>query len=234
MKANPAKERMNFVMSALKKVWHFLWESDSVLSWIINIALAYVLIKFVLYPGLGFAFHTDFPIVAVVSGSMEHMKTTYDSNNPIKLCGREFEEKQYFVGFDEYWDICGSWYEGRGITKDQFSTFLFKDGFNKGDIMFIYGTNPKNLKIGDTIVFFSPAKTEPIIHRIIRIHETGEGASSKRSFTTKGDHNGESGSLDINIAQDKVLGKAVFRIPFLGWAKIWFVDGLNWIKSVAR
>jgi signal peptidase I len=55
-----------------KKVWYFVWEDNSVWSWIVNIILAFVLIKFVVYPGLGFVLTTSHPVVAVVSGSMEH------------------------------------------------------------------------------------------------------------------------------------------------------------------
>ena len=58
--------------STWQKIWYFIWEDDSVLSWIVNIILAFVLIKFIVYPGLGLVFGTDFPVVAVVSGSMEH------------------------------------------------------------------------------------------------------------------------------------------------------------------
>ena len=56
----------------LKKLWYFLWEENSVWSWIANIALAFILIKFVVYPGIGLILGTNYPIVAVVSGSMEH------------------------------------------------------------------------------------------------------------------------------------------------------------------
>ena len=48
------------------KVWWFLWEDDSVWSWLANIVLAFVLIKFIVYPGLGLALQTSHPIVAVV------------------------------------------------------------------------------------------------------------------------------------------------------------------------
>ena len=59
-------------INILKKTWHFIWEDDSVWSWIVNIILAIVLIKFIIYPGLGLVLGTSYPIVAVVSDSMEH------------------------------------------------------------------------------------------------------------------------------------------------------------------
>ena len=60
------------VKSFLKRAWHFIWSEDSILSWIANVILAFLLIYFIVYPVLGFIFGTSFPIVAVVSGSMEH------------------------------------------------------------------------------------------------------------------------------------------------------------------
>ena len=58
--------------SKWKGIWYFIWEDNSLLSWIVNVILAFVLIKFIIYPGLGLLFSTSYPIVAVVSGSMEH------------------------------------------------------------------------------------------------------------------------------------------------------------------
>ena len=56
----------------LGKIWHFIWKDDSLLSWIINILLAFLIVKFLIYPGLGFALGTTYPVVAVVSSSMHH------------------------------------------------------------------------------------------------------------------------------------------------------------------
>ena len=55
-----------------KKFWYFIWEDNSIWSWIVNVILAFLLIKFLVYPGLGIILGTDYPIVAVVSESMEH------------------------------------------------------------------------------------------------------------------------------------------------------------------
>ena len=56
----------------LKKIWRFVWENDSPLSWALNILIAFLLVKFIVYPGLGFILGTTHPVVAVVSGSMSH------------------------------------------------------------------------------------------------------------------------------------------------------------------
>lgn len=220
------KDKHN-LKSTARKVWNFIWHSDSVWSWFVNIILAYVFIKFIFYPGLGLLFNTPYPLVAVVSGSMEHMKIDYDGNKPT-LCGNQYFETEYFVNFEEYWKECGKWYEEHQITKEQFSGFLFKNGFNKGDIIFIYKTDPKNLKIGDVIVFQRGEEADPIIHRIVQVSQDG----GKYAFSTKGDHNKEYGLIDINIPDKIVMGKGVFRVPYLGWIKIWFVDLIDYIRSL--
>jgi hypothetical protein len=50
-------------------------------------------------------------------------------------------------------------------------------------------------------------------------------------FYTKGDHNKQaikSSLLDeTDIHESQLLGKAVLRIPYLGYVKIWFVELLQ-------
>lgn len=175
----------------LKKLWHFIWHENSMLSWAINIILAFIIVKFLVYPGLGFILSTSHPLVAVVSGSMEH-----DNLN-----------------FDEWWEKHKDFYIEYGITKEQFRNFPFKNGFNKGDIMVLLGIK-NNLNIGDVIVYNGNYK-EPIIHRVIK------QVGNEKVYLTKGDRNPTIDPVqpqaDLNI-----VGKAVFRIPLLGWIKIIF------------
>jgi hypothetical protein len=198
----------------LKLFWWFIWEDDSVWSWLVNVVLAFVIIKFIVYPGLGFLLNTGYPIVAVVSGSMEH-----DGN------------------FDQWWSsaaICSTnerctqeqFYAEYNISKEEFRNFRFRNGFNKGDIMVLYGVKTKDLKIGDVLVFNS-FKPDPIIHRVVRIYEM----NGMPYFQTKGDHNPKSfdqlGGIDETRIQENQIqntGKAVLRIPYLGYIKIWFMN----------
>ena len=195
----------------LKKAWHFIWEDNSVWSWIANIALAFILIKFIVYPGLGFALQTSHPVVAVVSESMEH------NGN-----------------FDEWWEMANErrpvgnavvdkWYTANGIEKEEFAEFPFKNGFNKGDIIVLKGKKPENIDVGDIIVFWS-AKRDPIIHRVVKKWQENEAYY----FQTKGDNNPlpiKSASLDeTRVSQAQVVGNAIFKIPLLGYIKIWFVE----------
>ncbi|MFC1648661.1 signal peptidase I [Nanoarchaeota archaeon] len=187
------------------KTWYFVWHDDSLLSWIINIILAFILIKFVVYPGLGFFFGTQFPIVAVVSESMEHQ-------------GK----------FDAWWSDNKDFYLKNNITQAQFELYPFHNGFGKGDIMILVGKDPYEIGVGQVIVYQS-GKPYPIIHRVIHVQEK----SGKYYFETKGDNNGNQ-IVDIdldetNIPEDVVYGKAVARVPYLGYVKIWFVDLINLI-----
>lgn len=229
------------IKKLLKKIWYFIWEEDSIWSWIANVILAFVLIKFVVYPVIGFALNTDYPLVAVVSSSMEH-KTVPScarigymdllgkriekcAEYTYEICGTRYNEKKSF-NLDKYWDICGNWYEPIGISKNKFSGFSFKNGFNKGDIMVLRGKDAEKIEVGDVIVFKSGRK-DPIIHRVVK-KSTKDNAVY---FQTKGDNNGDSiktMTLDeTNLSQDGVIGKAVLRVPLLGYIKIWFVEALK-------
>jgi signal peptidase I len=205
----------------LQKLWYFIWEDDSPLSWIVNIIIAFVLIKFVIYPGVGLILGTTHPVVAVVSGSMEH-KITMDERG-LNICGR-YVDNQQSVTLDYFWETCGDFYAPFGITKEQFTKFSFRNGFNTGDIIVLFGTKPENIKIGDVIVF-KANQPDPIIHRVVKKWEDGG-----YHFQTKGDHNGVSIPYPVNeleISQSRVIGKAVFKIPYLGYIKIWFVNLLK-------
>lgn len=178
-----------------KKIWAYL-KKDTWDSWLVSLILVFVLIKFVLFPILSLLTGSALPLVVVESCSMYHGES-----------------------FDNWWAIQGKWYEDRNITKEEFSSFTMKNGFNKGDILLV--TKPKTYKEGDIIIFNANAKY-PLIHRIVSISP----------IATKGDHN--SGQLaggnnfynlgEINISEKDIIGKASIKlVPFLGWAKlIWF------------
>jgi len=175
------------------EVWNFLWKSNSILSWIVNIILAFIIVKFLILPGIGLAFGTDYPIVVVMSGSMEH----------------DFK-------YDSWWVNYGQYYEDLSITKTEFEDFKFSNGFNKGDLMIVVGKD--KYVLGDVIIF-QAAETAPLIHRIVSVEN--------ETYTTKGDHNLRSRNDEVGITQNRVYGKAVLRIPYLGWIKLLFVELLR-------
>ncbi|MBS3108458.1 signal peptidase I [Candidatus Woesearchaeota archaeon] len=209
------------IQQYLKRFWQFVWHEDSLASWIVSVLIAFILVKFIIYPGLGLIFDTKYPVVAVVSGSMEH-GLAGDNGNYV-VCGNVFNEKND-INFDSYWNICGNRYLDLNISKEQFSTFRFKDGFNKGDVMVVFGTKPKDIKIGDVILFKS-YKPEPIIHRVVLTKKYDNGPK----FRTKGDHNADSGPDELSIDETRIVGRAVLRVPYVGYVKIMFIELLRLI-----
>ena len=181
------------------RLWYFIWHDDSLASWVVNVILAYILIKFIVYPGLGLILGTNYPIVAVVSNSMEHHQS-----------------------FDQWWTENEDYYLSQNITEYEFQKYPFKNGFNKGDIMFLTGKNPEDIEIGEVIVFQS-GKPYPIIHRAIHKEDKAMWV-----FQTKGDNNEQQirdDDLDeTRVLETQLLGRATFRIPLLGYVKIWFVE----------
>ncbi len=186
-----------------RRVWHFIWHEDSLASWLVNIVLAFVIIKFLLYPGLGLVLGTQFPVVAVVSSSMEH----------------------HPADFDAWWAANEDFYLARNITRFDFLTYPFRNGFSKGDIMILAGVDSATVARGQVIVYWS-RKPYPIIHRFI-----GNNPSEPALLMSKGDNNPAMvQTFDLNeyrIAPDLVVGKAILRIPYLGYVKIWAVELLN-------
>lgn len=187
----------------LKKVWYFIWEEDSLESWIVNIILAFVIVKFLIYPALGFFLGTGYPVVAVVSGSMEHSSPD----------------------FDRWWEENKEWYTKNNFTKEEFDVG-FNNGFNKGDIIFLKGAKPKNIKEGTVIVYSTGYHVYPIIHRVTKVEVNSSG---DYVFQTKGDNN--QGEDPAAVGEQQVVGKAIFRIPLLGWIKIWFTESVRGVKD---
>jgi len=216
------------LIKILKKVWYFIWEDNSIWSWIVNIILAFILIKFVVYPAMGFVFGTTHPVVAVMSGSMEH-KITQNQEGKLEICGNIYGEK-HRVNFDYYWNECGYWYTANAnITKQQFSKFPFKSGFNTADIMVVISADESNIDVGDIVVYWVQEPV-PVIHRVInKWEENGE-----YFITTKGDHNSRTNFNEKKLNTNQLVGKAVLRIPYLGWVKIGFVKFMKFFGVTVR
>jgi len=185
----------------IKKSWDWLWHSDSLLSWLVALALAFITIKFIFFPILSLITGTALPLVVVESSSMEH---------PGSFVGNVIGTS---TSFELWWGVKGSWYEQKGIDKEEAKSWPLKTGFDKGDIMIVYGRGEP--EIGDVVIFDGNAR-HPIIHRIVSIN--GD------VIQTKGDNNAAQLSTEKNIQENALIGKAVFRIPKLGWLKLVFVE----------
>lgn len=115
---------------------------------------------------------------------------------------------------DAWWNANGPWYEGKNITKAQFADFSFTNGITKGDIILVI--SPEHMKQGDVLIFTAPTKY-PVIHRVI----------SSSPMQTKGDNNPDQLSFEHNITDTQKIGKALVKIPLLGWVKLIFFEPLR-------
>ena len=186
------------IIKLLKDFWKFIWEDDSLLSWVVNIILAFVLVKYLIYPLLGLMLGTQYPIVAVVSNSMEHQDNLQTWIQ---------ENKEFYANYN--------------FTEQDLNSWNFKHGFNKGDIMILFSA--KKLKKGQIAVYTTGLYKQPIIHRVVDMQDN--------YITTKGDNVVYVQSFEKQISKENILGKAIIRIPYLGWIKIKAVDLLNWMLN---
>jgi|SRR3989344_4900020 len=186
-----------------KKFWFILWKDDSFKGWLLSIIFLFVFIKFIFFPVLGFITRTSLPLAIVESCSMHHEKSI-----------------GFIPNFDNWWQKHDNKYTQFSINENEFKNFILKNGFTKGDILFVIGAKPEKLKIGD-VVIFEVNQQHPVIHRIINIKEE----NGERIFSTIGDNNQGQLSAETSIKQEQIVGKAVFKIaPYLGWVKLIFFE----------
>jgi signal peptidase I len=220
------------IKAVLSRLWKFIWHEDSIWSWIVNIVIAFVLIKFIIYPGIGLLLGTNLPVVAVISESMSHRATpvcqmstptgmcTKYYDNKFEICGKIFDKRMSFNDA-QYWETCGNYYENRSITSEEFKGFSMHNGFNKGDIIILKGVTFEDLHIGDILVYQSKL-SYPVIHRVVAKNDIVE---------TKGDHNSmqiqEARLNEKYITKDQIIGKAWIKVPYLGYVKIIFSEAIQ-------
>ncbi len=212
MKIQIYKDKEKKPKGVIKKTWNWIWHSDSIWSWLVALALAFVVVKFIFFPTLSFLLGTSLPLVVVESSSMEHPESFVGGILGGVTGGAIVTSND----FENWWNEKGSWYEQQGINKQNTKNWPLKTGFDKGDIMIVYGRFQP--EIGDVIIFNANTQ-HPIIHRIILV-ENG-------MIQTKGDNNDGQLLVEKNISENALVGKAVVRIPKLGWLKLWFVEIFN-------
>ncbi len=205
MNVKVKKEKSRKSDNPIVNFWDWLWHSDSILSWVVALALAFVTVKFIFFPLLSLSLGTQLPLVVVESSSMEH---------PGSFVGNVIGTEN---NIEVWWEQQGYWYEGRDISISNAKDWPLRTGFDKGDIMLVWGRFEP--EIGDVIIFNANTQ-HPIIHRIVNIKDDG-------TIETKGDNNNAQLPMEKNIQEDAIIGKAVFRIPKLGWLKLVFVELFN-------
>jgi signal peptidase I len=185
------------------KFWFVVWKDNSVRGWIFSIIFIFVVIKFIFFPLLNLVTGTSLPLAIVESCSMYH-----DGN--------------LFSNFDDWWERHDAKYSELGIEKSDFDDYKFKNGFNKGDILFIVGVNVEGVEVGDVIIF-EANRQNPLIHRVISITENSE--TGDRIFSTIGDNNNGQLPVEKSISSEQIVGKAISKpAPYVGWAKLIFFE----------
>lgn len=151
-----------------------------------------------------------FPLLNLVTGT----------NFPLVIvesCSMHHEEKGFEQSFDS-----STVYQNNGITLEDTENWDFQKGLEKGDVIFIVKT--KNIEVGDVIIFEGGA-TYPIIHRVV---------DDEEPYATKGDNyktNSYQLPTEKSITEEQVYGKAIFKIPAIGWIKLIFFDWKNPVSS---
>ena len=190
------------IKNILGKFWFLLWKDESFKGWLFSIIFIFIFIKFIFFPGLSLITGTPLPLAIVESCSMYHDGNILSNTN------------SWFERHDEKYSM----FE---IEKSDFLDFRFEKGMNKGDILFVIGTNPNRLKIGDVIIF-NANQRNPIIHRIVEI----KNENNEKIFSTIGDNNNGQLSFEKDIKAEEILGKPIVKIaPYLGWIKLVFFEG---------
>lgn len=194
------------------------------------------LFAFILYNLLGLLLSTSAPIVIVVSGSMESVLYRGDI---VILQGVKIEDiSAPHVIVDE------AFLDSRPFKEYASTTCADKNSGGQKNCSEFGGKNPRTYdtvsidfhngfsipitESGDIIVYNSTVSGEPVIHRAVAKIE----ALDKTVILTKGDSelnpliDQQAGITRGAITQSQVQGRALFKIPLLGYVKLIIFDDL--------
>ncbi|CAE7318523.1 Sec11c [Symbiodinium natans] len=101
---------------------------------------------------------------------------------------------------------------------------------HRGDLLFLSRLDER-LRAGDLIAFQLKDREIPIVHRLVKLHETPAG---EMAVLTKGDENlvddrGLYPKDQLFLSKRDIVGRVHAYLPYLGMAVIWLNDYL-WIK----
>ena len=79
---------------------------------------------------------------------------------------------------------------------------------------------------------FVSGKPYPIIHRVVSV--THDFETDEYIYQTKGDHNPysivDSSLNETDVHDFQLLGKAIARVPYIGYVKLFAVEVLNLVS----
>jgi signal peptidase I len=131
------------VKDCLKKAYNFLWKEESLMSYAVFIIIAFVVLRFVAFPGmLMLTGYSD--IAAVVSTSMQHTDLTNHTFN--------------------------EWLNFHNFSTEEVAKWPYLDGLNVGDVIAVKNVSAEDIKPGDVILFYSD--NVQVIHRVMYVKES--------------------------------------------------------------
>eukprot|EP00534_Pseudo-nitzschia_fraudulenta_P005300 CAMPEP_0201121824 /NCGR_PEP_ID=MMETSP0850-20130426/5617_1 /ASSEMBLY_ACC=CAM_ASM_000622 /TAXON_ID=183588 /ORGANISM="Pseudo-nitzschia fraudulenta, Strain WWA7" /LENGTH=185 /DNA_ID=CAMNT_0047388379 /DNA_START=279 /DNA_END=839 /DNA_ORIENTATION=+ len=94
--------------------------------------------------------------------------------------------------------------------------------FQRGDILFL-NNSVEQVNVGDVVVFKIRGRDIPIVHRILKVHQTEPGGEVE--LLTKGDNNrvddrGLYAPGQLWLEREDILGKAVGTLRYVGMVTI--------------
>ena len=92
---------------------------------------------------------------------------------------------------------------------------------NHADVVIIGHVDPDKVQVGD-VVLYQMVDGPRVLHRVIAI---GKGEDGQRTFTFKGDANGDADGTPV--VDKQLLGRFELRIPKAGWLPIKFQQELS-------
>ncbi len=216
---------------------------NETISWIVYLISAFVF-AFVLYSLIGLLLSTPAPMVIVVSNSMTPELHRGDivivqGVSPENISGDEvelsFNSLQGIPSSNYLLTMCSEKNSQNLINCNSFKNQVLQnkqfsvDSFDTRQIIFSDGQELNLNKKGDIIVYFSDLQQKPIIHRIVAKLKVKDGFYA----LTKGDSeynpliDQEAGITSSAIRLDSITGKAVAKIPLLGFVKLIIFDDLT-------
>ncbi|KAI1714181.1 peptidase s24-like domain-containing protein [Ditylenchus destructor] len=119
-----------------------------------------------------------------------------------------------------FWKALATW-TGVAMPSTVVLSGSMKPAFYRGDVLFITNDPKRELQVGDIVVFKLSNKNVPIVHRIIKLFQSGESVK----FLTKGDNNRvDDTSLYPEgkrwLTREDVIGVAKGYIPYAGYVTI--------------
>jgi signal peptidase len=96
---------------------------------------------------------------------------------------------------------------------------------NVGGLVITRPVEPEQIKVGDIILFHSPAEGKLTTHRVIGIKMT-----SSLNFQTKGDANEDADPFIVPAAN--VVGRVCFHAPYLGYAAQFVKSRLGFLVAL--